>query len=406
MNNDELNDFLRTLTRPVDGTGEIVSGMSLKDLFDRRLQQLALSQTQVEKLLGIEHKTLVGILDRSAKRVDIVNVLKLGNFLNLAPESLIDIYLTEMPAESIKEIEQAKKSSFIMSNFDVNTLYKVKFLDKKGNIQQAEERIKRFFNLEKVFDYQDHQVFPAFSRTKKSSNNLMRDFWIKSALVHFQGIKNPNDYDRDALVDLIPKIRPYTMNVEKGLLTVIQALFHAGVTVIYQPQLPTVQVRGATFAVDGKPCIVLTDFQKNYPTIWFALMHELHHVLYDWDDIERNVYHLTGEPDLFLINEEAANDFARDYLFSHEKSNYIKPLIKNELLVREYARKAQVHPSFVYNFYSYDQNEKGNTFAWSWFKDQYPDVKLAIKELNTNPWERETIDESIAIIKETVFKLM
>lgn len=406
MDNSDFNELLYKLIEPIKKPQRLSLGVSLKELFEERLVELDLSQNQVEKFLNIERKSLVGILDRTAKRVDVVNILKLGSFLNLNPEDFLKIYISEMPSEIIGDLEHAKKANFIFSNFDLSNLYKAHFITSKNDFSYIEKRLLRFFKLNTIFEYNDRKVFPAFSRTKRTSNSLMREFWVKSAYVHFECINNPNEFDRDALVEILPKIRPYSMNIEKGLLIVAQALYNIGVTVIYQPYLPTVQVRGATMVVNDKPCIVLTDLNKNYPTVWFALLHEVHHVLYDMEAIDRNVYHITGEPDLFLINEEKANQFAREYLFSEERSKYIAPFINDEFIVKEYAKQAQVHPSFIYNFYNYDQHTQGYSNAWSRYKQYFPDVKQAIKNLNTNPWEKETIEESVELIKETVFNII
>ncbi len=406
MSDKIFNVFLQSLIKPINETDSNIEEVSLKILFEKRMKELGLSQNQVEKLLNIEKKSLNGILDRTAKRVDVVNILKLGNFLNLPPEKFLDIYILEMPSESIGDLEQARKSNFIISRFDLSGLHKAKFLNSKSDLDYIVHRINKFFGINNIFEYDQNNIFSAFSRTKKGSSNLMRDFWVKSAYVQFVGIKNLNPYDRNALVELMPKIRPYTMNVERGLLTVAQALYCVGLTVIFQPNLPNVQVRGATFLVDEKPCIVLTDFNKSYPTIWFALMHEIHHVLYDMDTIKSYSYHITGEPDLILINEDKANDFAREYLFSAERSKYISSFINNELIVKEYAKQSQVHPSFIYNFYNFDKYLQGDNYAWSMYKSYFPDIKLAISRLNTNPWDKEKIEESIMHLKETVFNFI
>jgi len=406
MNDNELNIFLQSLLQPLSSSVEPSADTSIKQLFERRLVEVGLSQYQIEKLLNIERKSLEGILDRTAKRVDIVNVLKLGSFLNLNPEKFIDIYLTEMSPESIGELERARKLNFIASNFDLKNLYKAQFIDSKTDFDKIENRIKSFFGIENIFQYNDQKLYPLFSRTNRSSNNKMRDFWVRSAYTHFQKINNKNEFDRAALVSLLPKIRQYTMDTDKGLFVVAQALYCIGITIIYQPYLPTVQVRGATFFVNNKPCIVLTDLQKNYPTIWFALIHEIHHILYDLEIIQTNAYHLSGELDLFLIGEDEANDFSREYLFSEEKSKYIAPFINNELIVREFAKKSQVHPSLIYSFYNYDRNNQGYHNAWSKYKQYFPDIKKTIERFNTNPWEKETIQESVDMIKEAVFNII
>lgn len=128
-------------------------------------------------------------------------------------------------------------------------------------------------------------------------------------------------------------------------------MFNIGVTVVFQPSLPKTKIRGVTFYINNKPCIVITDLNKNYATIWFALIHELSHVLFDLDTIENTKFHLSGKPDLFLIQEDKANEFASEYLLSSEKMRYIEKLIDNQLIVRRFAKEYQIHPCFIYSQY-------------------------------------------------------
>jgi len=127
-------------------------------------------------------------------------------------------------------------------------------------------------------------------------------------------------------------------------------------------------------------------------------MHELHHVLYDFYEIQQVKYHLTGEPDLWL-KEEKANNFAREYLFNEKRSKYILPFINESVLVREYAEKSQVHLSIIYNFYMYDTNR------WGKFKNQMPDINLAISSLNVNIWENESVQETTEKLKKEIFNI-
>ena len=92
-------------------------------------------------------------------------------------------------------------------------------------------------------------------------------FWVDSAYRVFKDIANPNEYNREDLKNIIIKVKPYSQDVNDGLLIVCKALYHCGVTVIAQELLPTTQVRGGTFVINDKPCIVLTDYRKSYPTV-------------------------------------------------------------------------------------------------------------------------------------------
>ena len=120
--NKDFNEQLYSILSPINQAVKGLEGIALKELFERRLQELDLSQNQVEKLLNIERKSLVGILDRTAKRVDVLNVMKLCSFLNLHPDDYLKLYLTEMPSEAFGELEQVKKSNYIVSNFDLANL--------------------------------------------------------------------------------------------------------------------------------------------------------------------------------------------------------------------------------------------------------------------------------------------
>jgi HTH-type transcriptional regulator / antitoxin HigA len=225
---------------------------------------------------------------------------------------------------------------------------------------------------------------------------------VRSAHAHLVGLQNPYPYERKQLLELIPKIRPFTQNVTQGLATVVQALYRCGVTVMYQPLLRNVQVHGATLAVQDKPGIVLTDYNKSYPTLWFALLHELHHVLYDWEEIRVNRVHLTGDPDIFLLNEDKANDFAREYLCSRDKSKYVRPFLGNSVVVGKKAQEWQVHPSIVYNFAMYDMHQAGDEKAWTKYKADFPKVELALDGLNVFSWS-STVLENTTALKQQVF---
>ena len=378
---------------------------SFENLFLERLKELQVTQSRAEAILGIEKKSLNSILSKKAKRVDIVTIIKLAQFLDIEVEDLISIHLQEMTADKIGQIEKTKKSSYIVDNFDIAQLVKDKFLSTKTDYKIIEKRILKFFGFDNIFNFTEDELTPAFSKIKRSGSDLMKEFWVRSAYAQFENINNPNDFNRDALIELIPKIRPYTKNIENGLLTVVRALYSAGLTVIFQPMLTNVAVRGATMVVNGKPCIVITDYGKRYPTLWFALMHEIHHVLYDFEEIAKRRYHITGDQNLFLIQEDKADDFSREYLFSVDKSKYIESFINEEMLVRQYADKCQVHPSIIYNFYCYDKYKLGNNAIWAKYNHKMPSIESALRELNINPWEKETLQENAETLKAKIFNV-
>ena len=374
-------------------------GKSLEALFIEKLEITGLTKTQFEKLAGIERKSLDAILNKTSKQTDVNKLIKLGEFLEINIEELLIIHYNKRSKEEIKELQDSMDITFINKFFDLRALTTLGFTKKNDNLETLKYRICKFFGLSSIYDYDLELNDVLYSRTKKSYSDKMKDFWIKSSYKYFEAINNSNKFERTSLIELIPKIKPYTKNVEKGLLTVFQALFNVGVTVIFQPSLPKTQIRGATFIINAKPCIVITDFNKNYATIWFALIHELHHVLYDLEIIEKTKYHLSGEPDLFLIQEDRANEFASEFLFSNEKMRYIERLIHNKLLVEKFAAECQIHPSIIYAQFQWRQSSIGNDY-WGAFKDQFPKMSAVTKNLNIANWDIEIIEETATKIKE------
>ncbi|APY06788.1 hypothetical protein BWZ20_00065 [Winogradskyella sp. J14-2] len=372
---------------------------TLDELLKHKLKSTGLSKTHFERLSGIQRKSLDAILKKSSKQTDIVNLLKLGEFLELSLEELLILHFKDRPTDEIKELQNSMDITYINKHFDLKTLASLDFVKIDDSVEDLTKRICEFFEIDSIYDYEQELNDALYSRTKRTFSDKMKDFWIKSSYKYFELIDNPNEYSRERLIDLIPKIKPYTQNVENGLLTIFQALFNIGVTVVFQPSLPKTQIRGATFFINKKPCVVITDFNKNYATIWFALIHELHHVLFDLDTIEDTKFHLSGEPDLFLLQEDKANEFASEYLLSSEKMRYIEKLINNPLIVSRFAKECQVHPSIIYSQYQWRQSELGNNY-WGFFKEHFPDVNLATKNLNISNWDVQSLRLAAEKIRE------
>ncbi|MCF6332128.1 MAG: ImmA/IrrE family metallo-endopeptidase [Draconibacterium sp.] len=373
--------------------------IDLTELLTRKLESTGLSKTQFEKLGGIQRRSLDGILNRTSKQTDIINLLKLGEFLELDFQDLLVIYFKYRPTEEIKELQNSIEITFLNKFFDLKTLTQLSFINKDTSLEELKSRVCNFFQLKNIYEYEKVLNEALYSRTKKTFSDKMKDFWIKSSYKYFELINNPNDYSRNNLVKLIPKIKPYTINVGNGLIIVFRALYNVGVTVVFQPKVPKTQIRGATFVINNKPCIVITDLNQNYATIWFALIHELHHVLFDLEDIKETTYHLTGEPDLFLLQEDKANKFAAEYLISEEKMRYIEPMIHNELMVSRFAEKCQVHPSIIYAQFQFRQHKIGNNY-WPAFKEVFPNIENLKKNLNVSNWDITSLDVAANKIKQ------
>ena len=371
---------------------------NLSDLFDQRIKELGISRSQAYKALGMDKKSVEPILNNQALHVDTIKLLKIGEFLNLDTVRVVELYLKNGTVDKIADLERTQKAKFIFENFDLPGLKSIGFLKDTKNVRNVEDRIKSFFKIDSIFEYRDERVDQvAFSKTRNTASNKMRVFWIKTAFAQFELINNPFDFNRNHLKQLIARIRPYSRDEKYGFFKVCQALYHEGVTVIFQRRVPRTQVRGATFVVNKKPCIVITDLNDRYGTIWFALLHELYHVLYHLEDIQSRVFHLTGDAELWLENEDEADLFARRYWLSDERFKFITPSVFNQYVVERYAEEWQIHPSIIYNFYCFD-----NSSYWGGFKKFEPGVKKVVEKINMIAFNSNTIEDTVREIKKNL----
>lgn len=370
----------------------------LIDIIKEKREEFNLSNLQLSKILSIDKSTFDRLIKKiengETYNIDFYLILKVCQFFKIDLEEVSQLYVASLKPEHIEELEIARKANFIIRHFDLKALKDVGFIDSLTDIRAIEKRIVSFFELNTIFEYKEEIGSVLFSRTKNNSDDKMREFWVRSAYHQFEKINNPNEYDRERLLAIIPKIRPYTRYEEKGFLTVVQALYNIGVTVIIQSYLSKTQVRGGTFVVHDKPCIVITDYGKTYATLWFALLHELYHVIYDLDELKTWRYHLSGEADINLFREEHADFFACEMLLPTEKLNYIKHRISSPTLVNEYAEQNKIHPSIIYSFYCREEQKNGND-QYAFYRKYFGSPEKALKAVKTNPWDKQAIIDEV-----------
>ncbi len=378
---------------------------SLLELFEKKLDELKLNKTNVQEILGIPYRSLKGILEGTQKLVDVTNLIKLADFLQMPKEEAFKLYVESIQKSHIVHNTSPQKIKYIKENFDLAVLKKAGLIDDVTNFDHIEKRITSRLGYKSIFEYKKPKIDIAFSSGLfKPKNLLTRLFWIRTAMCTFEELNNPNLYNRDALVKYFPQIRWHTMNEQRGLADVIKGLYQIGITVIFQPPLQGLQLRGATFSVNEQPCIVLTNYQGFYSTLWFCLIHELYHVLFDWEDIKNDCYHLTDDDNDELTVQERENEadnFAREYLFPKQKLLGIKQYLKDIGYIKNIAEENHIHYSIIYAFHAFDNRD--DRMAWARAKRYSPSVLDAIRNIDYTWNEEKHFEEIIREQKQLIY---
>lgn len=367
---------------------------TFRQLVEEKKTELRIgSDHELSKMVGIPINTLTRLLDAQNQKADMFSVLKVSQYLGIDLTNMVEVYASSLKPEFVGQLDIAAKANYILRNFNLPVLKKLKFIKNVTDFEHIDKRITSFFGLSSIFLYSQDIISPVlFSKIKRYSDDDMQRLWTIGATAQFERLNNPNTYDADLLTSLIPKIRPYTRNEETGFIMVVRALYKIGVTVIVQKYLANTSIRGGTLLVNDKPCVVITDYKQNYSTLWFTLLHELYHVLSDYKELKTWGVHLSGEHTMFsdLFKEDKADEFAHERLFPKIKMDHIRSMIKSPAAVSDYAEKNNVHPGIIYSFYCYEEKIKNGKDCYALYQHYFGKSEPAVKLIKLNPFNDET----------------
>ncbi len=341
----------------------------LRQRFDKTLEYLDISFNQARENLGLTYRALNGILDGNLEQVDMMALIKISQFLELEHSEVARIYADTLTMKHRDMIDESERRTFILNNFDLAALKANGIIDSIRDFNLIEYQLKEFLGLDKILDFQSDETGIAYwiSNKEPKDTKARRLFMGRSKSI-LKLIGNPFEYRKDALIEYFPKIRWQSLDLDNGLITVMQHLYKIGITVLFLPKNIGLKLRGATCAINGKPCIVLTDYRGYYPTLWYALLHELFHVIFDWEDIKKDKFHLSLE-DEGIPRENEANDFARDYFLPPSKIDFAFEKIDDRAYVKRFALDSKIHPSLIYARYAFVKTTKEEN-VWKKFNAQ------------------------------------
>lgn len=387
----------------------IDSDIPLKDMLQRYMIENDLSKRMLSRILSVNEKTVTSYLEGGD--VKLSHAFRIMKLLKLSLDDLSQQYFKDAQDEEVECIERAQLVSFLLDNFDLKSLKQEKVITSNNDYELVSNEICQFFDLDSIYDFSNPFSKSAlFSQAHFLSSEIrkkkMQDFWLKCAQASFEKINNPNEYDEELLVGFLKRIKSYTKDIDFGFSKVVYVLFQLGVTVIVQPYMTQTKAYGVSMIVNGKPCIILTDLGKNYYKLWLTLLHELYHIISDYEYISRTNYHISGEDvqDLF-VSENDADRFAL-YSFLPEKSLAIaSKIIRMQYKVQELARIADIHPTMVYGIYLEsikDKNIKSKEFARYTGAGFILKSEAAIKNIIFDPVKQKGISIAAKKLKENL----
>jgi len=134
-----------------------------------------------------------------------------------------------------------------------------------------------------------------------------------------------------------------------------------GVYLVFCEPIKHSKVRGAITSYKGKPVIYISGRFKTHAHIWFALMHEIGHLLLHYDKRDT----IVSIEDDSTLKELEANKFAQDFFINPlEYKSFINSGIFTKETIIEFSREQKILPKFIVARLQHDKIIEYSAFAY------------------------------------------
>lgn len=319
------------------------------------LDEVQMSQKECAKRLGVSEKYFSNLLNGKSRLTEEV-AIKLESIIHEIPASYWLNYESKyqeyMKREEKYSLTYSKEQLVSLSKrFKFNTIFSGLDWDltKQANEMLKLLRISSFEQFDEVYS----NLSVDFMEDGGEAEAIA--IWINLAgeEVELQNkdLSNKN-FDNQKLIESLHKFKLLALNndYESSLKSARKLLNRLGIYLVFYDALENSKVRGALTTYKNNPAIYLTGRFKTHDHVWFALIHEIGHLIKHYKPNEPIVTlenELELKPDIDK-KEEEANAFARDFFIN--KDDYKKFVNKgkfNESSIYDFAKEQGVLSGIV-----------------------------------------------------------
>ncbi|MBY7144592.1 helix-turn-helix domain-containing protein [Virgibacillus sp. NKC19-3] len=329
----------------------VPTGSIIKEYLD----ELGMSQKECAKRIGSSEKHFSNIISGKSRLTEDV-AIKLENVIQDAPASYWLNY--EIKYREFKKREEAKLETYtndqlekLSKRFNFNAIFNG--LDWSLS-KQADEMLK----LLRISDFEQFEAVYS-----DLSIDFMEDggekeaiaIWLNLAREEVE-IQNKDideiSYNKEKLMKSLSKFKKIALDsdYESSIKSARKLLNRLGVYLVFCDAITNSKVRGALTTYRKHPAIFLSGRFKTHDHVWFALMHEIGHLLYHYITTDTPIISFEDELELKEIStkEGEANEFARDFFIDIEDyKKFIEHQKFDRMNIEKFAETQQILPGIV-----------------------------------------------------------
>lgn len=327
----------------------VPTGYVIKDY----LEELDISQKELAKRIGMSEKHVSNLLNGKSKLTEEF-AIRLEKIIHSVPASYWLNYEANYREYKVRnELKQDLDESELKKldeRFHFTALFSGLGFELK---EQANEMLKllKISNFD-LFDnvYSELEVdFMEDGGTKEAIA-----VWLNMAMEEIE-IQNKDlteiNYDEKKLESSLPRFKKLALNnnYESSIRSARKLLNKLGVYLVLCDAIPNSKVRGALTTYKKRPAILLSARFKSHDHVWFALIHEVGHLLLHYVPYKPLI---TMESELELKEvsqkEDEANKFSRDFFINYDDyKGFIRLQKFDKDSIEQFAKKQDILSGIV-----------------------------------------------------------
>jgi HTH-type transcriptional regulator / antitoxin HigA len=320
------------------------------------LEELGMSQKECATRLGISEKHFSNLLNGKS-RLSEEMAIKFEKIIHNVPASYWLNYESKYREYLIREeVNNKDFNETELKELDKRFRFTTIFAGLNWDIKKQANEMLKLLRISSYSQFDDVYSNLNVDFMEDGGEKESIAIWLNLAgeEVEIQNRDLSNKlYDRTNLINSLGKLKKIALNndYENSLQSVRKLLNRLGIYLVFCDAVVNSKVRGALTTYKKNPAIYLTARFKTHDHVWFALMHEIGHLIMHY---EPNKPLITLEPELGLdtdhisLKEKEANTFARDFFIdqtAYKKFIEFKKFKQNN--IEEFARDQGILPGIV-----------------------------------------------------------
>lgn len=285
------------------------------------IEDMEITQKEFATRIGTTPKTISKLVNGEINLSNDI-ALKLSIMLGSSPDVWLE--LQKKYEEKILEIAEQKtldSQTNIMKQLDYAFFVKIHAVE---DVKNTSDRIKQLCSYLKISNLNvlSKTDFLANFRTGISNvqekNIICANAWLQAAINIAQS-ENIKQYDEKELLNNIDKIRAMTVQEPEDFMPKLKKIFmQCGISFVLLPKLKNSGINGAVKWINpNKVLLAINDRRQYADTFWFALFHEIKHVLQK--NIKQTMISYNIADKDYQSLEKEADTFAMNVLIPEEK---------------------------------------------------------------------------------------